>query len=365
MSHLRFLRTAASLSRPRASLFLASGIVTPSVRARAGESVRTYATGESKSAGSTALWWGVGILGAGAGYYFYSTSQSVKPLSVPPVTSAKKPIDYAEVYKAIANTLEENEAYDDGNYGPLLVRLAWHSSGTFDKNDGSGGSNHATMRFEGEGGHAANAGLLIARDHLEKIKQKFPEISYGDLWTLAGVVAVQEMGGPKIPWRPGRIDGYEADSTPDGRLPDAALGQDHIRSIFYRMGFGDQEIVALLGAHALGRCHEDRSGFSGPWTPSPTMFTNDFYNQLATKKWVEKKWKGPKQYEDKETKELMMLPSDIALLKDKNFKKYVELYAKDNDKFFEDFAKVYKKLLELGVKFPEGTKEYVFPTLNA
>jgi cytochrome c peroxidase len=221
------------------------------------------------------------------------------------------------------------------------------------------------MRFKTEGGHGANAGLLVARDHLEKIKQKFPGISYGDLWTLAGVVAVQEMGGPKVPWRPGRIDGYEADSTPDGRLPDAALGQDHIRSIFYRMGLDDQEIVALLGAHALGRCHEDRSGYSGPWTPSPTVFTNDFYNQLMTKKWVEKKWKGPKQYEDKETRELMMLPSDIALLKDKNFRKYVELYAKDNAKFFEDFAKVYKKLLELGVKFPEDTKDYLFPTLNA
>ena len=86
------------------------------------------------------------------------------------------------------------------------------------------------------------------------------------------------MGGPKIPWRAGRIDGFEKDVTPDGRLPDATQAQDHLRAvslvihalyyfgtyrwrlmqIFYRMGFNDQEIVALSGAHALGRCHRDR-----------------------------------------------------------------------------------------------------------
>lgn len=82
------------------------------------------------------------------------------------------------------------------------------------------------------------------------------------------------MGGPKIPWRPGRIDGVETQQTPDGRLPDAAQGEKHVRDIFYRMGFNDQEIVALIGAHALGRCHTDRSGYDGPWTFSPTTFSN-------------------------------------------------------------------------------------------
>ena len=50
---------------------------------------------------------------------------------------------------------------------------------------------------------------------------------------------------------------------PNGRLPDAAQGQKHVRDVFYRMGFNDQEIVALLGAHTIGRCHADRSGFVG------------------------------------------------------------------------------------------------------
>jgi cytochrome c peroxidase len=82
------------------------------------------------------------------------------------------------------------------------------------------------------------------------------------------------MGGPKVPWRPGRQDGLVEHCTPDGRLPDGDKGSDHIRKIFNRQGFNDQEIVALSGAHALGRCHADRSGFEGPWTFSPITFTN-------------------------------------------------------------------------------------------
>ena len=97
--------------------------------------------------------------------------------------------------------------------------------------------------------------------------------------------AVQEMQGPTVAWRPGRQDRDVAYCTPDGRLPDGAKGQDHIRAIFGRMGFKDQEIVALIGAHALGRCHTDRSGFEGPWTFSPTVFSNDFFTLLLNEKW--------------------------------------------------------------------------------
>ena len=65
--------------------------------------------------------------------------------------------------------------------------------------------------------------------------------------------------------------------TPDGRLPDAKQGHDHLRDIFYRMGFVDREIVALSGAHALGRAHPDRSGFDGPWTKEPLVFDNTYF----------------------------------------------------------------------------------------
>lgn len=168
--------------------------------------------------------------------------------------------------------------------------------------------------------------------------------------------AIQEMLGPKIPYRPGRADKDIAACTPDGRLPDGSKTQDHLRSIFYRMGFNDQEIVALSGAHALGRCHTDRSGFDGPWTFSPTVLTNDYYNFLVNTKWEYKKWDGPRQFVDKDTKSIMMLPADMALVQDKKFMQYVQKYAKDNDAFFKDFRDVVVKLFELGVPFAEGTE---------
>jgi len=71
---------------------------------------------------------------------------------------------------------------------------------------------------------------------------------------------------------------------------------------------------------------------------------------LVEEKWVEKKWAGPRQFEDEKTKELMMLPADLAMIKDPEFKKWVDIYAKDEKKFFDDFSKAFTKLEELGVK---------------
>ena len=107
--------------------------------------------------------------------------------------------------------------------------------------------------------------LLDAQKLLQPVKAKFPGISYADLWTLAGSVAIEYMGGPSIKWRPGRRDKTAAECPPDGRLPNAdvktaAATNRHVRDIFYRMGFTDEEIVALLGAHAVGECHTNRSG---------------------------------------------------------------------------------------------------------
>jgi hypothetical protein len=76
------------------------------------------------------------------------------------------------VYEEIARLLAAPINYDDGSYGPILVRLAWHASGTYDAKTGTGGSNGATMRFKPESGHGANAGLDIARSFLESVKSK-------------------------------------------------------------------------------------------------------------------------------------------------------------------------------------------------
>ena len=65
-----------------------------------------------------------------------------------------------------------------------------------------------------------------------------------------------------------------------GRLPDAAQGAQHLRDVFYRQGFDDKDIVALSGAHTVGRCHLSRSGFDGPWTHTPLKFNNEYFRNL-------------------------------------------------------------------------------------
>jgi len=212
---------------------------------------------------------------------------------------------------------------------PLVLRLAWHSAGTYDTNSKTGGP-FGTIRNKDELSHSANAGLDSAVKLLEPIKEQFPILSYADFYQLAGVVAVEVTGGPSIPFHPGRTD--LSDSPEEGRLPDATGGSDHLRSVFYRMGLGDKDIVALSGGHTLGRCHKERSGYEGPWTRTPLLFDNSYFRELLVG----------------EREGLIQLPSDKALLQDPIFSKYVHLYAKDENAFFIDYAEAHLKLSELG-----------------
>mmetsp|Transcript_41677 Transcript_41677/g.67059 ORF Transcript_41677/g.67059 Transcript_41677/m.67059 type:complete len:269 (+) Transcript_41677:69-875(+) len=107
----------------------------------------------------------------------------------------------------------------DMDKGPTLVRLAWHSSGTYDKMSRTGGSGLGTIRFKDELAHGANAGLNTAVEWLEPIHAKYNGgISYADLYTLAGITAIETLGGPQIGWRAGRVDAMDPSAvTPDGR----------------------------------------------------------------------------------------------------------------------------------------------------
>jgi len=277
----------------------------------------------------------------------YSESSWYNPLSWFALsgTPSSKNVDYEALKKDV------EELVLDKTCGPLLVRLAWHASGTYDAKTNTGGSNGSTMRYALESNDGANAGLDIARNLLEPLKKKYPGVTYADLWTYAGKVAIEYMGCTvEIPWKPGRVD-YEKDdkAPPNGRLPDATQGAQHLRDVFYRMGFNDQEIVALSGAHTLGECHRDRSGFVGPWTRDPNGFDNDYFRLLLSEKWVVKKNFQPLQYVDATTGELMMLPTDMALIWDPKFRVWVEKYAKDQDLWHKDFAVAFGKLLDLGV----------------
>lgn len=240
------------------------------------------------------------------------------------------------------------------NSCPMAVRLAWHASGTFNAKDGTGGSNGATMRFAPEISDDANAGLGIMRDIVAPVKAKHPELSYADLWTLSGCVAIEFLGGPKIPFAFGRTDARDGAGCPaNGRLPDGHLGADHLRDVFHRMGFTDRDIVSLSGAHTLGRCHSVRSGFDGPWSRNPLRFDNSYFRNLMDMEWTLRDWDGEKQYQDK-SGQLMMLETDLALKSDPKFKEVAQTYADNQTLFFKDFAHSFSKLIHLGCKNKPG-----------
>ena len=228
-------------------------------------------------------------------------------------------MDYNAVRQEL-KLLMDNPSWDDGSLAPIFIRLAWHSSGTYDQAIGTGGSNGAGMRFGTvEADDPENAGLEVARAFLEPVKKKFPAISYSDLWILAAYVGIEYTGGPTIPFTPGRTD--HADDSywtrtgmTYGRLPAAEkylcpyVGEDklgdsldatgkvfgwqglctHVRNeVFYRMGFNDQEIVALLcGGHVYGRCHPTFSGYAGPWVEHPTQFSNEYATDMIEDEWT-------------------------------------------------------------------------------
>ena len=217
---------------------------------------------------------------------------------------SKDIVDYTVVRNEL-KAMMDNANWDDGSLAPTFIRLAWHSSGTFDKASGTGGSNGAGMRFDAEAQDPENAGLSAARAFLEPIKKRYPAISYSDLWILAAYVGIEHTGGPAIEFTPGRVD-YTDESAvpPNGRLPGAEKylteGTDadgrpngwqalcgHIRDeVFYRMGFNDAEIVALLcGGHVYGRCHPDASGYAGPWVEEPWKFSNEYAADMVGDEW--------------------------------------------------------------------------------
>ena len=284
-------------------------------------------------------------------------------LAVPATKKTEK--DYQAVYNAIAKKIIEKDEYDNYiGYGPILVRIAWHSSGTFDNSDNTGGSYGGTMRFEKELNDPSNAGLRDAYTFLKPVYEQFPWISHGDLYTLAGVTAVQEAQGPKIPWKNGRVD-QPASSTPDnGRLPDAATDAKYVRNYFSRLNFlDDREIVALMGAHCMGKTHLRNSGFEGPWGAASNVFSNEFFVNLLNENWkLEKNEAGNKQFNS--VKGYMMLPADHSLVEDNKFEKIVKEFANNQDVFFKEFAVSYTKLLENGITFQKGQQPFIFKTLD-
>eukprot|EP00924_Labyrinthula_sp_SR-Ha-C_P007285 augustus_masked-scaffold_8-processed-gene-14.105-mRNA-1 protein AED:0.15 eAED:0.49 QI:0/-1/0/1/-1/1/1/0/289 len=226
-----------------------------------------------------------------------------------------------------------------------FVRLAFHDVSSYRPNlewpdcGGANGSIHLKEEYE-VGPNVPFVEQVMAV--LNPIKTFFPTLSWADVIQLAGEATLHVSGGPKVHLRYGRIDSNTAE--PPGLIPEADLRKmpegnagAHLKNIFFRLGFSVQEIVALSGSHTLGkgfadRTTDDRTGqVSIPMTAHPHKFNNEYFKLTPENRTV---W----------------LDTDEALLHD-DFKQWHDLYAKDEEKFREDFAKAYKKMSELGAKF--------------
>ena len=207
-------------------------------------------------------------------------------------------LDYYALKEDIKKTLTESKDWwpaDYGNYGPLFIRMAWHSAGTYRTGDGRGGSREGQQRFAPLNSWPDNANLDKARRLLWPIKQKYGnKISWADMMVLSGNVALESMGFETIGFSGGRKDVWEPAKnvywgsekemlddkryTKDGTLekplaavqmcliyvnpegpngnPDPVAAAKAIRETFGRMGMNDEETVALIaGGHTLGKTH--------------------------------------------------------------------------------------------------------------
>jgi catalase-peroxidase len=218
-------------------------------------------------------------------------------------------LDLAEVKQDIAEVLTTSQDWwpaDFGHYGPLMIRMAWHSAGTYRISDGRGGAGAGQQRFAPLNSWPDNGNLDKARRLLWPVKQKYGQnLSWADLMVLTGNVALESMGFETFGFAGGREDVWEPDEDvywgpetewlgderysgerdleepfgavqmgliyvnpegPNGN-PDPLKAAVDIRETFSRMAMNDEETVALIaGGHSFGKTHgaADADEYVGP-----------------------------------------------------------------------------------------------------
>jgi len=262
-------------------------------------------------------------------------------------------VDFTAVKQAVLDILPNSEA-DAGNYGPFLVRLAWHCAGTYRDTDKRGGCNGARIRMEPESSWGENAHLEDALKLLEPIKEKFgAELTWADLIVIAGTSALESMGANPMPFCPGRIDEENGDKS---RYLDPAIyinaeegTADQYKNSMEIMGFSVQEMTVLNGGgHAIGRCHVGTSGFNGPWTSTPSTLDNSFFTTLLENNWSPESVEGSGRVQNTNGKGQIMLNTDLLMRDDPEFRYWTDIYANDNTLFQKDFAAAWTKLMNGG-----------------
>jgi catalase-peroxidase len=238
-----------------------------------------------------------------------------------------KSLDLAAVKKDLSELMTKSQKWwpaDFGNYGPLLIRMAWHAAGTYRIGDGRGGAGAAQQRFAPLNSWPDNILLDRARRLLWPIKQKYgKKISWGDLMILAGNVALENMGFKTFGFGGGREDVYEPDESvywgseetwladkrytgdrelenplaavqmgliyvnpegPNGK-PDPVAAAKDVRETFARMAMNDEETVALIaGGHTFGKTHgAGPASYVGP-APEAAPIENQGIGWVSTYK---------------------------------------------------------------------------------
>ncbi len=350
-----------------------------------------------------------------------------------------KKLDLNAVKKDINTLLTTSQDWwpaDYGNYGPLFIRMAWHSAGTYRVTDGRGGASYGTQRFAPLNSWPDNANLDKARRLLWPIKQKYGQsISWADLMVLTGNVALENMGFKTFGFAGGREDVWEPQEDiywgpeskwlgdkrysgermlenplaavqmgliyvnpegPNGKADPIAAAKD-IRETFARMAMNDEETVALIaGGHTFGKAHgaaspeknvgpepegapiEEQglgwknvfgkgnagdtitSGLEGAWSPTPTRWSNWYFENLfaydweltkspaGAQQWIPKDGKGkgtvPDAHDPNKTHAPIMFTTDLALRMDPAYEKISRRFHQNPKEFADAFAKAWYKL---------------------
>ncbi|MEP9381921.1 catalase/peroxidase HPI [Nocardioides sp. KR10-350] len=339
---------------------------------------------------------------------------------------------------AVLTTPQDWWPADFGHYGPLVLRMAWHSAGTYRVADGRGGAAAGMQRFAPLNSWPDNRNLDKARRLLWPVKRKYGRrISWADLMVFAGNRALESMGFRTFGYAGGRPEVWEADDTywgpedtwfaddrhsgvrdldeplaasemgliyvdPQGpaTVPDPVAAARDIRDTFRRMGFDDEETVALIaGGHTFGKSHGKAdpgrvlgpgpegapleaqglgwanshgtgngpdtvgSGLEGTWTPTPTRWDSGFLETLFAYgwdvelspagmwQWVPSDGAGagtvPDPFDPAVTHHPTMLTTDLALRDDPIYEPIARGFLEHPDRLADAFARAWFKLTHL------------------
>lgn len=352
-----------------------------------------------------------------------------------------KTLDLDELARDVDEVLTTSQDWwpaDFGHYGPLVLRMAWHAAGTYRRYDGRGGASTGMQRFAPLNSWPDNRNLDKARRLLWPVKQKYGRrISWADLMIFAGNRALESMGFKTFGFGGGRVDVWEPDETywgperkwladerysglreldeplaatemgliyvdPQGPAtnPDPVLAARDIRETFKRMGFNDEETVALIaGGHTFGKTHGRAdpnvtggpepeaapltaqglgwlggygsgkgpdtvtSGLEGMWTPTPVQWDHTFFETLfgyewdvelspaGLWQWIPSDGQGegtvPDPYDPDTKHHPVMLTTDLSLREDPVYESISRRFLEHPDQFEDAFARAWFKLTHI------------------